>query len=87
VAEPIIQQQGLERIVVQLPGVQDTARAKEILGAVATLEFRMVDEKNSTLFSINTTAIRWCKYFLVVFNIARPPILSKVMFTIGVLLS
>ncbi|VVM20034.1 Protein-export membrane protein SecD (TC 3.A.5.1.1) [uncultured Gammaproteobacteria bacterium] len=46
VAEPIIQQQGLERIVVQLPGVQDTARAKEILGAVATLEFRMVDEKN-----------------------------------------
>ncbi|BAS67159.1 protein translocase subunit SecD [Bathymodiolus septemdierum thioautotrophic gill symbiont] len=46
VAEPIIQQQGLERIVVQLPGVQDTARAKEILGAVATLEFRLVDEKN-----------------------------------------
>ena len=46
VAEPIIQQQGLERIVVQLPGVQDTARAKEILGAVATIEFRLVDEKN-----------------------------------------
>jgi len=46
VAEPIIQQQGTERIVVQLPGVQDTARAKEILGAVATIEFRMVDEKN-----------------------------------------
>ncbi|CAB9541458.1 Protein translocase subunit SecD [uncultured Gammaproteobacteria bacterium] len=46
VAEPIIQQQGLERIVVQLPGVQDTARAKEILGAVATLEFRLVDEEN-----------------------------------------
>jgi preprotein translocase subunit SecD len=47
VAEPIIQQQGLDRIVVQLPGVQDTARAKEILGATATLEFRMVDEQNS----------------------------------------
>jgi len=46
VAEPIIQRQGTERIVVQLPGVQDTARAKEILGAVATLEFRLVDEKN-----------------------------------------
>ena len=46
VAEPIIQQQGTDRIVVQLPGVQDTARAKEILGAVATLEFRLVDEKN-----------------------------------------
>ncbi len=41
VAEPIIQQQGLDRIVVQLPGVQDTARAKQILGATATLEFRM----------------------------------------------
>jgi preprotein translocase subunit SecD len=46
-----------------------------------------LDSIVSTLFSINTTAIRWCKYFLVVFNIARPPILSKVMFTIGVLLS
>ncbi len=45
VAEPVIQQQGQERIVVQLPGVQDTARAKEILGATATLEFRMVDER------------------------------------------
>ena len=43
VAEPIIQQQGVDRIVVQLPGVQDTARAKEILGATATLEFRLVD--------------------------------------------
>ena len=42
VAEPIIQQQGMDRIVVQLPGVQDTARAKEILGSTATLEFRMV---------------------------------------------
>ena len=47
VAEPIIQQQGTNRIVVQLPGVQDTARAKEILGATATLEFRMVDDQNS----------------------------------------
>ncbi len=44
VAEPVIQQQGDRRIVVQLPGVQDTARAKEILGATATLEFRLVEE-------------------------------------------
>ncbi|MBI5461164.1 MAG: protein translocase subunit SecD [Gammaproteobacteria bacterium] len=44
VAEPVIQQQGVNRVVVQLPGVQDTARAKEILGATATLEFRLVDE-------------------------------------------
>ena len=47
VAEPVIQQQGVDRIVVQLPGVQDTARAKEILGRTATLEVRMVDEENS----------------------------------------
>ena len=45
VAEPVIQRQGVDRIVVQLPGVQDTARAKQILGATATLEFRMVDEQ------------------------------------------
>lgn len=42
VSEPVIQQQGLDRIVVQLPGVQDTARAKRILGATATLEYRLV---------------------------------------------
>ncbi len=46
VSEPVIQQQGDSRIVVQLPGVQDTARAKEILGATATLEFRLADETN-----------------------------------------
>ncbi len=45
VAEPVIQQQGLDRIVVQLPGVQDTAKAKEILGRTATLEVRLVDEE------------------------------------------
>lgn len=43
VAEPLVQRQGASRIVVELPGVQDTARAKEILGATATLEFREVD--------------------------------------------
>lgn len=43
VAEPLIQRQGAERIVVELPGIQDTARAKEILGATATLEFRLVN--------------------------------------------
>ncbi len=47
VAEPVIQRQGENRIVVQLPGVQDTARAKEILGATATLEFRMVSDKGN----------------------------------------
>ncbi|MEZ5447062.1 MAG: protein translocase subunit SecD [Gammaproteobacteria bacterium] len=46
VAEPVIQQQGEEQIVVQLPGVQDTAQAKDILGATATLEFHMVDTEH-----------------------------------------
>ena len=45
VAEPVIQQQGADRIVVQLPGVQDTAKAKDILGRTATLEVRLVDEE------------------------------------------
>ncbi len=49
VAEPMIQQQGADRVVVQLPGVQDTARAKDILGRTATLEIRMVDEEPSAL--------------------------------------
>ncbi len=48
VAEPVIQQQGADRIVVQLPGVQDTAKAKDILGRTATLEIRMVDEDKVT---------------------------------------
>jgi preprotein translocase subunit SecD len=44
VAEPVIQQQGLDRVVVQLPGVQDTAKAKDIIGRTATLELRLVDD-------------------------------------------
>ena len=49
VAEPVIAQQGLDRIVVQLPGVQDTAKAKDILGRTATLEIRMVDDTPGAL--------------------------------------
>ena len=48
VAEPVIQQQGADRVVVQLPGVQDTAKAKDILGRTATLEIRMVAEDKMT---------------------------------------
>lgn len=44
VAEPLVQRQGADRIIVELPGVEDSARAKEILGATATLEFRLVDQ-------------------------------------------
>ena len=49
VAEPVIQQQGLDRIVVQLPGVQDVAKAKDILGRTATLEIRLVDDTPGAL--------------------------------------
>jgi len=52
VAEPIIQQQGSDRVVVQLPGVQDTAKAKDILGRTASLEIRMVDEEHADAQSI-----------------------------------
>lgn len=52
VAEPVIQQQGPERIVVQLPGVQDTAKAKDILGRTATLEIRMVEDSLEALNSL-----------------------------------
>ena len=55
VAEPVIQRQGENRIVVQLPGVQDTARAKEILGATATLEFRMVHDESATALATGRT--------------------------------
>jgi preprotein translocase subunit SecD len=52
VAEPVIQRQGADRIVVQLPGVQDTAKAKDILGRTATLEVRLVDDSPSALSSL-----------------------------------
>ena len=56
VAEPIIQQQGVNRVVVQLPGVQDTAKAKEILGRTATLAIRMVDEEKSDAVTLDNAS-------------------------------
>ncbi|MDP1957365.1 MAG: preprotein translocase subunit SecD, partial [Rhodocyclaceae bacterium] len=58
VAEPVIQQQGADRIVVQLPGVQDTAKAKDILGRTATLEIRLVDDEASANPTIMEQAAR-----------------------------
>lgn len=52
VAEPVIQQQGNDRIVVQLPGIQDVAKAKEILGRTATLQLRMVDDSPAALSAL-----------------------------------
>jgi len=57
VAEPVIQQQGADRIVVQLPGVQDVAKAKEILGRTATLEIRMVDDSPSAMAALNSGTV------------------------------
>ena len=54
VAEPVIQQQGADRVVVQLPGVQDTVEAKKIIGATATLEYRAVDETNDAFTAAQT---------------------------------
>ena len=57
VAEPLIQQQGAERVVVQLPGMQDTVEAKKIIGATATLEYRAVDESNDPFTAAQTGRI------------------------------
>jgi preprotein translocase subunit SecD len=57
VAEPIVQQQGADRVVVQLPGVQDTVQAKKIIGATATLEYRAVDEQNDAFTAAQTGRI------------------------------
>ncbi len=57
VAEPVIQQQGADRVVVQLPGVQDTVQAKKIIGATATLEYRAVDEEHDAFTAAETGRI------------------------------
>ncbi|MFT5373144.1 MAG: preprotein translocase subunit SecD [Lysobacterales bacterium] len=57
VAEPVIQQQGADRVVVQLPGIQDTALAKSIIGATATLEYRAVDESNDAFSAASSGRI------------------------------
>jgi len=57
VAEPVIQQQGADRIIVQLPGVQDVARAKEILGRTATLEIRLVDDSPAAQAALASGAV------------------------------
>ena len=57
VAEPLIQQQGADRVVVQLPGMQDTVEAKKIIGATATLEYRAVDETNDAFTAAQTGRI------------------------------
>ena len=81
VAEPVIQQQGKNRIVVQLPGVQDTARAKEILGATATLEFRMVDEAHQVQDALDGKVPAGSRVFYDRSN--RPVLLKKQVILTG----
>ena len=82
VSEPIVQQQGKNRIVIQLPGIQDTVRAKEILGAVATLEFRLVDENNDPNYARQTgrTPLSSSLYY---FRDGRPLLLKNEVITRG----
>lgn len=82
VAEPVIQQQGDRRIVVQLPGVQDTAKAKEILGATATLEFRMVEERGDA-FRAQKTGYAPHGARLYQFRDGRPILLKRSIIVSG----
>lgn len=75
VAEPTVQQQGDSRIVVQLPGVQDTAQAKKILGATATLEFRLVDNEHDVQDAVNGRVPAGSKLFH--HRDGRPYLLNK----------
>lgn len=74
VAEAVVQQQGEHRIAVDLPGIQDAARAKSILGGTATLEFRMVDEEHDPLLAAQTGAIPSGS---MLFSLQERPILLK----------
>ena len=75
VAEPLVQRQGAKHIVVELPGVQDTARAKEILGATATLQFHMVDQEHDVASALNGRVPPGS--FLVKDQDGRPQLLKK----------
>lgn len=82
VSEPIIQQQGADRIVVQLPGVQDTAQAKRVLGSTATVEYRGVDEQNDPFEAQRTGRIppQSRLYFM---RDGRPILLSRTVIASG----
>ena len=62
VSEPIVQREGEKRISVQLPGIQDTAEAKKIIGKTANLEFRLEAKNNSLASRVETFSISWLKY-------------------------
>lgn len=82
VAEPLVQRQGANRIVVQLPGVQDTARAKEILGATATLEYRLVAEDEDP-YAAQRTGVVPLETQLYQTRDGRPILLKRDVITTG----
>ena len=82
VAEPIIQQQGADRVVVQLPGVQDTVQAKLIIGATATLEYRSVDEQNDAFTAAQTGRVP-PESRLYTDNLGQPVLLNKRLIVSG----
>jgi preprotein translocase subunit SecD len=82
VAEPIIQQQGADRVVVQLPGLQDTVEAKKIIGATATLEYRAVDEENDAFTAAQTGRVP-PESRLYKDNTGRPLLLKKRLIVAG----
>lgn len=82
VAEPVIQQQGSSRIVVELPGLQDTAKAKELLGAQATLEYRAVDESVNAL-EVERSGVVPPDSRLYHFKDGRPAVLKKKVIVTG----
>ncbi len=83
VAEPIVQQQGASRIIVQLPGVQDTAKAKDILGRTATLEIRMVDDSDASVAEHERTKRTPAGLDLFTDRSGRPILLSKEVLLTG----
>ena len=82
VAEPIIQQQGADRVVVQLPGLQDTVEAKKIIGATATLEYRAVDEQNDAFTAAQTGRVP-PESRLYTDNTGQPVLLKKRLIVSG----
>ncbi len=83
VSEPIVQRQGLDRINVQLPGVQNSAEVKDILGRVATLEFRLEDEEHNPLDAVQSGRVPLGSKLYTKTRIGRPILLKREIIATG----
>lgn len=83
VSEPIVQRQGLDRINVQLPGVQNSAEVKDILGRVATLEFRLEDMQNSAIEAVQTGRVPLGSKLYTRTRLGRPVLLKREVIATG----